>query len=346
METFSPKGNICGPIMPKHVLKLSISHGAKLLYALLCNHAGEKDHCWPSHALLADEVGCSVSSVKSYLKELQSEKLIRVRSERYQTSTYYMLKPVGLPSSSSSAREPNSAYPRSDSGYRNNLRNSKDKFPPSPRQGPSVLHSSPLVQRHNMGRGDFLSANSVFEKFWSAYPRKEAKELARSVWHRLSRSGQLPGLNALLAALEKFKASAMWMKEHGRFVPQLVNWLKGQRWLDEVPADAMPAPEEKARHEEVKRLNAHFEEKEKKRKAALQAETALLRPAFTAFLSRFDDGEKMRGPAWGLWCVLHGKGKAPCADQVPAGYSGGILNYLRECTLPMREGSNGSEQKR
>lgn len=338
METFSPKGKIYGPIMPKHVLKLSISHGAKLLYALLCNHAGEKDHCWPSHALLADEVGCSISSVKSYLKELQAENLIFVQSERYQTSTYYMLKPAGLPSSSSSAREPNSAYPSSDSGYRNNLRNNKDKIPPYPRKEQSALHSCPLVQRSNMGRGDFFSANSVFEKFWSAYPRKEAKELARSVWHRLSRSGQLPGLDALLAALEKFKASTMWVKEHGRFVPQLVNWLKGKRWLDEAPADVMSTPEETARIEETKRLNTRFEEEEKKRKAALQEEATRLGPAFNAFLSQFHDGEKMRGPAWGLWCLLHRKGKAPCADQVPDNYSDGVLNYLRGCTLPMRVG--------
>ena len=37
METYAPKGNIYGPILPEFVLKMSLTSGAKLLYALLCS---------------------------------------------------------------------------------------------------------------------------------------------------------------------------------------------------------------------------------------------------------------------------------------------------------------------
>ena len=80
----------------------------------------------------------------------------------------------------------------------------------------------------------FQAANGLFEQFFAAYPRKDAKEPARSVWHQLWRRGALPALDHLLAALERFRASTSWNREHGRFVPYLVNWLRGRRWADEA----------------------------------------------------------------------------------------------------------------
>lgn len=89
MATFAPKGKIYGPILPEFVLKKSITAGAKLMYALLCNYASDKDHCWPSHATLAERLSCSVSSIKNYLTELSRENLIAVRRERYRSSVYF-----------------------------------------------------------------------------------------------------------------------------------------------------------------------------------------------------------------------------------------------------------------
>lgn len=82
----------------------------------------------------------------------------------------------------------------------------------------------------------FQTANSLFERFFAAYPRKEAREPARAVWHQLWRRGALPALDHLLAALDHFRASTGWIREHGRFVPYLVNWLRGRRWEDEAGA--------------------------------------------------------------------------------------------------------------
>ena len=70
MKTFVPRGNIYGPILPQFILEKPVSLGAKIMYALLCNYASEKDHCWPPHATLAAKLSCSVSSVKNYLAEL------------------------------------------------------------------------------------------------------------------------------------------------------------------------------------------------------------------------------------------------------------------------------------
>ena len=90
METFAPKGKIFGPILPQFILEKRITLGAKVMYALLCNYASEKDHCWPSHATLASRLSCSISSVKNYLAELVRENLIAIRKEHYRSSVYYL----------------------------------------------------------------------------------------------------------------------------------------------------------------------------------------------------------------------------------------------------------------
>ena len=93
MDTFVPKGNISGPILPEFVLKLTITAGAKLLYAVLCSHAYNKDHCWPSYGKLAERIGCSINTIKNHLKELVEQNLIAIERVTYHSSKFFMLTP-------------------------------------------------------------------------------------------------------------------------------------------------------------------------------------------------------------------------------------------------------------
>lgn len=87
-ETFVPGENIHGPILPQFILTEPITAGAKIMYALLCNHASRKNRCWPSHSTLAKGLSCSVSSVKRYLAELIGVKLFSARREQYRSCVY------------------------------------------------------------------------------------------------------------------------------------------------------------------------------------------------------------------------------------------------------------------
>ncbi|WP_300802491.1 helix-turn-helix domain-containing protein [uncultured Desulfovibrio sp.] len=322
-KSFAPKGKIFGPILPTFVLKLRISQGAKIMYALLCNYAGEKDRCWPSQGTLAEGMGCSVSTVKNYIRELQEAGLLAICPGRFRSLTYLLLQPQGLRSADAAAApQPKVDYEEPNSGYRNNLtKNKNTNNPPTP--VPQTANKPPVTTQHPRGGGDFLSANYFFEKFWAAYPRKEAKELARSAWHRLWRRGVLPTLEALLEALSRFRESLSWKRENGRFVPQLANWLRGQRWLDELPASSSAAAatdnDAKVRAWEV----AHERQ---------QADPDLeaVRPQFDAFLARFRD-TRLRGPAWGLWALLHKAGHAPQAhDVTDTASSVSPLDFLKQ----------------
>ena len=387
METFIPRGRVSGPILPRFVLERKMSAGARILYALLCEYAGDHDRCWPTQKTLAMRLTCGITSVKEYIRELIRERLVAVSRQergcvyillnprqggagsscfRAKGESVQPISPADSPSSAtfrsagdSSRRariQPESGYKsesgyvmRSESGshqnrnniYNKNIYNSTPPFPPTSRA--EDHNSSSWVSRQAFpenrpsrggGGGNFSLANIAFEKFWAAYPRKEAKELARAVWHRLWRRGVLPALDVLLQTLGRFRESQSWQRERGRFVPQLVNWLKGQRWQDEVPAPSSqpPVPGADPRQEEIRR---RFEEEERRREASARADATLPAPAreaFERFLARFAGGEKFRGPAFGLWIQLFRRGIAPRAADVGEREMD-VLSFLRRWKL-------------
>jgi len=194
METFAPKGKIFGPILPQFILEKRITLGAKVMYALLCNYASEKDHCWPSHATLASRLSCSISSVKNYLAELVRENLIAIRKEHYRSSVYYLIRPEHNDSAVESNSERSKRVftcNKSNSGYINNFnKQNQEKNTPLPPKTTKETPQPTDLSAPSAGCG--ISSEQDFENVWNLYPKKEAKGFARLAWFRLARCGQLP----------------------------------------------------------------------------------------------------------------------------------------------------------
>ena len=325
METFVPRGNIYGPILPQFVLEKPVTFGAKIMYALLCNYASEKDHCWPSQATLAARLSCSVSSVKNYLAELVKAKLIEIRREQYRSSVYYMLNPGELRGQETkiAGPQPELTCPEPKSGYLNNLnKQSKEENPPLPPTEPEVSNSSPVSEPPAAGG---VSVSLIdFEKAWELYPKKDAQGFARMAWLKLQRSRLLPPLDVIQAAIERFTASESWQRDNGRYVPQMGNWLRGQRWLDPLS----PAEEQERQHrEELRRSLQAQEEQEKRLQEQRNAEKARLRSIFDALAAKFPESFN-DAMAFGTWMYLHSKGFAPSALDVPADNALGIIDFM------------------
>lgn len=327
METFAPKGMICGPILPQFILEKPITFGAKIMYALLCNYASEKDHCWPSHATLAARLSCSVSSVKKYLTELVGENLVSIQRGRYRSCLYYLLRPEELKS-----EQPRVAHSQSHidchevkSGYIHNLKkqNKKKDSPLSPvaSEQPQFfpLASAPAA-------GGVSSPVQDFENIWSLYPKKEAKGFARMAWFKLLRSGQLPPVHEMRTAIQRFAASEGWQREQGRFVPQMSNWLRGQRWLDPLP----PAEQAEQRHSrELHQAIQAREEQERRNQEQQRAEKERLRPLFDAFASKFPPSSN-NAMSFGMWLHLHSQSLAPSASDVSPANALGIVEFMND----------------
>jgi hypothetical protein len=178
-----------GPILPQFVLEKPVTFGAKIMYALLCNYASEKDHCWPSQATLAARLSCSVSSVKNYLGELVKAKLIVIRREQYRSSVYYLLNPGELCGQDVKIADPQPeiACPEPESGYLNNLsKQSQEKNPPLPPLVPETPEASPVPKVKTPAAGGVSVSVHDFESAWELYPKNDTKGFARMDWLKLS----------------------------------------------------------------------------------------------------------------------------------------------------------------
>lgn len=339
MDTFVPKGNISGPILPEFVLKLSITAGAKLMYSILCWHAYDKDYCWPSYAKLAERMSCSINSVKNYCRELMDAKLILVKKESYRSSKYFLLKPSeevlndgkqehcaeGAASghnanlSNFDGNPSNPGANPSNVGYLKNPNKQIQETPPSTCLPDCNTESQ--QDEKAMGVGDSFSD---FERVYAAYPRKEAKGLARVAWRNLARSRCLPALSVILAAIERFKGSANWQRENGRFVPQLSNFLKGERWDDPVPEVESVEQRQKQR---IALANAQYQKWIEREKINYEARKLELSPLFDKFAARFKAAFH-RPLVFGHWLALYDRGIAPLASDVPTDNELEISQFL------------------
>ena len=330
METFAPKGNIRGPILPQFVLQMSITFGAKTMYAILCDYAADKDHCWPSQATLAKRLSCSISSVKNYLAELVREKLISIKREQYRSSVYYLLRPEELPQKQETSfadKQSEADCHEAKSGYLNNLsKQRKEKYSPLSPHVPGETVNPVRRMVRTPATGGVSSSLPDFESTWAMYPKKEAKGFARLAWLQLLRSGELPPLAELHAAIRRFASSESWQCEQGRFVPQMGNWLRGQRWLDPVRPSGQTGEE---RTQDLRRAMQAREEREQRQHEAWSANKARLRPLFDAFAAKFPPVANDAMP-FGIWLHLHSQNRAPSADEVPPGNTLGIVEFLHD----------------
>lgn len=300
------------------------------MYALLCDYASDKDHCWPSQATLAKRLSCSISSVKNYLAELVREKLIFIRREQYRSSVYYLLRPEELTEKKEthfSNKQTEAGCHEVNFGYLTNLsKQRKEKYSPLSPHASGETALVPVRRTCKAPAAGGGSALSDFESVWMLYPKKEAKGFARLAWLKLSRSGLLPSLPELQAAIRRFAASEGWQREQGRFVPQMGNWLRGQRWLDPVRPSGQTGEE---RTQDLRRAMLMQQERERSQHEAWLANKTRLRPMFEAFAAKFPPVANDAMP-FGIWLHLHSQKRAPSADEVPPGNTLGIIEFLHD----------------
>ncbi len=66
--------------VPNHVLVSGeLSPGAKLTYAMLLKYAWQNDFCFPGQERLAKDMGVTDRSVRTYLRELESQQFVTIK---------------------------------------------------------------------------------------------------------------------------------------------------------------------------------------------------------------------------------------------------------------------------
>ena len=122
-----------------------------------------------------------------------------------------------------------SRFPSPDDGTLKKVTVSHGESPPESNTTQSESNPNPNTNPNPNARE---TRGAAFEKFWSAYPRKEGKQKARSAFEKVT-----VDLDVLLVALETQKKSSQWTKDNGQFIPHAATWLNGKRWEDQLSVD-------------------------------------------------------------------------------------------------------------
>lgn len=80
-----------------------ISVGAKLAYAMLLKYAWQDDACFPGQIKLAQDMGATDRSVRTYLKELESADLLEIKQRGLGKTNLYRLHLTVKPKKGSGA---------------------------------------------------------------------------------------------------------------------------------------------------------------------------------------------------------------------------------------------------
>ena len=76
------------------------------------------------------------------------------------------------------------------------------------------------------------AAELRFDRFWAAYPKKNAKPSAKKAFEKLKPDDAL--VETMLDAIQKQAQSAQWQENGGQYIPYPATWLNGRRWEDEA----------------------------------------------------------------------------------------------------------------
>jgi hypothetical protein len=68
-----------------------LSPGAKITYAMLLRYAWQEDQCFPGQERLAKDIGAGERSIRTYLKEIETEGLVEIHQRGLGRSNLYVL---------------------------------------------------------------------------------------------------------------------------------------------------------------------------------------------------------------------------------------------------------------
>lgn len=95
---------------------------------------------------------------------------------------------------------------------------------------PSVVDNFASDQPGQSDSDRLARCRELFEVFWQAYPRHEARDDAWRAFSRLNPDLQL--MDWICKAIVVQRATDGWQRDGGKWIPFAGNWLKGRRWRD------------------------------------------------------------------------------------------------------------------
>lgn len=109
-------------------------------------------------------------------------------------------------------------------------------FPEHPEQEKRIEGNGTELKRMESngteGALALVARNDAFERFWSAYPKKKAKDEALKAWTKRKPDAAL--VETIMSAVHAQSLSDDWRKDGGQFIPHPATWLNRGQWDDAV----------------------------------------------------------------------------------------------------------------
>ena len=231
----------------------SIPASAKLLYAEISALTDQRGFCWASNAYFVDLYQLSERTIIRLLRTLEAAELIRIedgQGGKAKRKIYAGVNPISGYPDKNVTPPPTKMSGGPDKNVTQNKKEiRKENDPPKAPQGAGEGMPEKKKKRRTRAKAACDYEPEIFERFWKAYPRGEAKAEARYEWDELRPDRKL--MYAMSAALERQKKSAEWLRDNGRAVPYACRWLKNLRWDDEMKDAPAPEPETERKRERI-----------------------------------------------------------------------------------------------
>jgi biotin operon repressor len=233
-------------IMPEWVIELNISHTAFRLYAVLARYADNVTHqAFPSLDTLANRLGCGEKTVRRAIEDLVEHGAIKKHSRgRYQSSLYTVMTtpPKGTKLSGEGSK-------MSHEGSKMSTRLDKNV------QVTRTTELEPLERKPK----NYIEEQ--FNQFWSVYPKKDDKPLAkRSFEKALDRTT----VEVIVSAAERYRDDP---NREALFTKNPSTWLNADAWENgPLPSRVVSKPRKLTNAEEgallVQRLRVEEQQKQ------------------------------------------------------------------------------------
>lgn len=217
---------------------VSLSPFARLLYiALWCEADREGRMAWKPRTFKMRYLPGDSVDIDALCKELTDAKLVRL----YGDGLAYV--PAFHAHQHVNPREQQSNLP---SPPETDAKPSRSPRVPDASTTREPRDSDVQVGRERKGKESNNDASrdaSLFDQFWSAYPKKVGKDAAQKAFDKRKPDDGL--VAAMLSTLAVQVNSAQWAKDGGQFIPNPATWLNQGRWQDEVTVgdDASDTPD-------------------------------------------------------------------------------------------------------
>lgn len=182
----------------------------KFVLIMMANYADENGKCWPSMNRLCDDTGMGKDSIIRAIKALEENGILSVERrmvEGVNLPNIYHLQLQGVVADSDQG-----VVAQSEGGSRS------ERVKPVIEPIKESISSSKPGKRWQIDDEDFLA-------FWTAYPRKTAKESARRAW--VAATKRVPA-SEIMHGLARYTFST-----DPQFIPHPATWLNQHRWADE-----------------------------------------------------------------------------------------------------------------